>query len=520
MKIFQPICLMISSLTFLAGGLRLQAAIVNSLTCALTDVNKAIAVALPGDTIQLPPGTDIWTQTISLTGVSLKGSGTNSTFIIDEAPRVNNGIPLISIHAVADHLTEVSQLTIQGGTSNTQYNYNGEIQAFGDAPDSWRIDHVNFNAPYAKAIIYWGQPYAVIDHCTFVMRAEGVIGYGDGYGDSSWATPPDYGGSNEVYVEDCLFTNVVGYPAGVFDGYAGTRVVFRHNTVLNDFFANHGTESTQRYRSTRSVEVYNNTFAYNVNGNQFTWAIQLRGGSGVIFSNTANGYYNLCGLFNYRDTESFDPWGGVTGNNPWDSNSPAMYLSGVHTGTNNSPVLVVSNANWTPNQWVGYTVNDTNAVNLANHGGFSIITGNSSDTISVLPSKDFTPMVFNHGDHFTIYHCYVALDQVGRGSGDMIQGDGPPWGTIEDVATGGINWPNEVSEPLYCWGNTVNGVPTGAESDYPNIQSGSAYINGTSKPGYVPFTYPHPLALSSTNSGGNTQTNKLQPPPGLHIVPP
>jgi hypothetical protein len=62
------------------------------------------------------------------------------------------------------------------------------------------------------------------------------------------------------------------------------------------------------------------------------------------------------------------------------------------------------------------------------------------------------------------------------------------------------------SEPLYIWNNTGNysiGFGDGggscsspdASSDY--IQSGRDYFNGTAKPGYIKFTYPHPLRTST-----------------------
>ena len=478
-----------------------HAAIIKAASISYTDVNNAVSKASPGDTVLIPPGTNTWSQQLLLNGVSLQGAGSNVTVIIDEVPRANNGVPLIVITAM-NQLTEVTQLQITAGTTNTQYNYNGEISVSGDFPACWRIDHIFFNAPYGKAIISYGNPYAVVDHCFFVMRAEGVLNYGDGYGDTNWATPPNYGGLNMVYVENCVFTNIVGAPAGVIDGDQGGRIVFRNNVVLNDFWANHGSESSQRYRSMRLFEIYNNTF---VDNNSFTWAIQLRGGTGVIWSNMATGYNNLCGMFNYRDGESFPPWGGANGNDGWDSNDAGLFLSGTNNSTNNSTVLIESNATWAPNQWVGYTVTDTN------NGRFSVITGSTSNTISVLPSKDNGPMTFSNMDHFMVYHCEAALDQIGRGSGDLIQGDGPPYGPIANVALGGTNWPREMSEPLYVWGNTLNGAVGVAETDDPIIKPGRDFINGTAKPGYIPYTYPHPLTFVSS-------TNVLLPPPGLHVV--
>ena len=487
---------------------------INAASTSYSDVSNAVASASPGDAVMIPAGTSTWTQQLVLKGgVSLIGAGTNSTIIVDELSRTPTGVPIISL-AATNQFTEISQLQIAGGVTNTQYNYNGEIIVTGDAPATWRIDNVIFNGVYGKNVVSFGNPYAVVDHCLFKIRAVAISVFGDGYGDTNWATPPNYGGSNELYVENCVITNIVGYPAGAMDGYIGSRVVFRDNVVLNDFWANHGTESGQRYRSMRSFEIYNNTLT-DTNQN-FTWAMQVRGGTGVVFSNTATGYNNLCGMFYYRVGEAFVPWGGMTGNNSWDTNDGTLYLTGTHSGAT-GPTLTVSGANWPANQWVGYTVVDSNS------GQFSIITANTANTISVMPSKDFGPMTFTNGDNFAVYRCEAGIDQPGRGSGDLLQGNGVPYGTMANMAIGGTNWPRQVSEPIYFWGNTLKGVTTGGESDYPNIQLGRDYINGSAKPGYTPYTYPHPLTFV-TYAGGPTNTNTtgtnvvLYPPTGLHIV--
>ena len=524
---------------FLAPQIQLMAKIINAASTSYSDVDNAVATASPGDTVMIPAGTSTWTQQLYSHAVSLIGAGSNATIIIDEIPRPNGtGTPIFNISST-NQLTEVSQLQLAGGVTNTQYNYNGEIAISGDSPESWRIDHVFFNGLYGKNIVAYGNPYAVIDHCLFTMRAVSVTVYADGYGDTNWATPPNYGGTDRVYVESCLFTNIVGYPAAVMDGDAGARVVFRYNVVLNDFWANHGTESGQRYRSMRSFEIYNNSFT---DVNNFTWAIQLRGGTGAIYNNTAVGYHNLCGMFYYRVGEAFNPWGGANGANLWDTNTGVVYLTGTHSGPSGSTVLIVNNATWTVNQWVGYSVTDTNS------GQFSIITSNNANTITVYPSKDFGPMTFNTGDHFTISHLQGGLDQPGRGSGDLLSGNGYPYGPMSNVAIGGTNWPRQVSEPVYFWNNTLNGATAGGESDYPNIQSGRDYINNTTKPNYTPLTYPHPLTFVTSTSGGGgggttnpvttnpvttnpvtttnpattnpvTGTTNLAPPSNLHIIP-
>src|SRR6202012_3597691 len=144
--------------------------------------------------------------------------------------------------------------------------------------------------------------------------------------------------------------------SAVYDGYAGARSVFRNNIVWNTFWEAHGNDTSQRYRGTRQFEIYNNIFMDN---QQFVTAMDFRSGTGVVFSNTITGYNMFNTLENYRNVQP-NCWGGVTGLSPWDSNDPTLYLSGVHSGPNNSPTLKVAGANWIPNQWAGYVVNDTN----------------------------------------------------------------------------------------------------------------------------------------------------------------
>jgi hypothetical protein len=60
--------------------------------------------------------------------------------------------------------------------------------------------------------------------------------------------------------------------------------------------------------------------------------------------------------------------------------------------------------------------------------------------------------------------------------------------------------------PLYAWSNTLNGSPVGMEcTDGCNhVQAGRDYINNGSdpKPGYSPFTYPHPLVEPTASGDG------------------
>ena len=516
-----------------------HAALFNAATCLFSDVTNALAKASPGDVIQLPAGTNAWTQTLTLNGISLLGAGTNSTMIIDEESRAAGG-QIINLYPVAGQLAEISNIQFCGGVTNTSINYFGSIAVFGSVGSSWRIDHNVFNGLYAKNICTYGNSLSVIDHNAFYEKGISIEDNSylpdDGEGDGSYAAPATYGlnSSNVLYIEDNYFTNLEGYVAsvGACDGEGGARMVFRNNIVWNDCFNNHGTETGGRNRSERSFEIYNNTFIFTSASPSYPCyaVMMIRGGAGVIFSNTCTGYNALVALRNYRSTTAFcgqwQPFCGANGIDVWDSNSPTLYLSGTSSGPNGADYLQVNGAHWTTNQWYGYTLLNTN------NSAFSVVTSNTTNTMYYIGSDQasasiipYGVMTFNTGDHFQLHLVYAALDQPGRGSGDLLKDNGQDSNgnliTINTV-TGVASWPREAFDGIYCWGNTVNSSATGLISPYPTLVAGRDFYNNTTMPGYTPFVYPHPLdintANTNTNNGnGGGNTNTLLPPSNLHF---
>jgi hypothetical protein len=489
---------------------------INAASCQFSDVSNAVAQASAGDTVQLPAGTATWSQTLTINGVSLLGAGTNATILIDEESRSAATPQIIVLNAVAGTLSEISKIQFQGGLTNTGENYYGAIAASGIPGSSWRIDNNFFNGLYAKNIATYGNSMSVIDHNAFFEKSISIecnsYAQSDGQGDQSWHLPAAYGlnSSNVLYVENNFFTNLEPYVAsvGACDAEGGGRIVFRYNTVWNDCFNNHGTESGGRIRSARSFEIYGNTFTCPQGSPLYPIyaAMLIRGGSGVIFSNTVTGYNATVALRNYRYTCSYlskwSPFAGASGLSPYDSNSAAVYLSGTNSAPNGSAYLQVAGANWTPNQWYGYTVLNTNSQ------VFSQIISNTVNTIYYIGSTPAsssvvacTPLTFNVGDNFQIYKVYAALDQPGRGSGDLLTDNGiitnsaMPGGVLYTInaATGIPSWPNQVLEGIYCWSNTLNGAHSEESSVYPGIQQGRDFYNDTTKPAYTPYVYPHPL---------------------------
>jgi hypothetical protein len=103
----------------------------------------------------------------------------------------------------------------------------------------------------------------------------------------------------------------------------------------------------------------------------------------------------------------------------------------------------------------------------------------------------------------------LCIDQPGAGYGDLVATtSGTPGCSApfpKNVTRGCTQeWPNQVAQPNYEWGNTINGAAvTACQVD--NTTGTTSVINGTDcihgeRPGYTPYTYPHPLTLDAYRS--------------------
>jgi hypothetical protein len=172
-------------------------------------------------------------------------------------------------------------------------------------------------------------------------------------------------------------------------------------------------------------------------------------------------------------------------------------------------------ANWTPHQWIGYSVTNMNSAAGAYLKG-SVITDNTKTTISYIfyPFHDRGPLlVFAGGDAYQIHRCLSILDQPGRGKGDLCGGL-----KMINTFTGTPLWPHEIVEPSFSWNNvyTITNTAWGFASGIPQCIQGRDFYNlgkgfpANSTPSKVSailtsavngvaytktYTYPHPYAL-------------------------
>jgi len=466
-----------------------HAATINAATCNQADVQDKINLASDGDTVSIPAGTCTWSNPVRIGEVAMtvQGAGIDQTIIIDNMAKgaTKDPIPL-TVTTAAGKFFRLTGLTFQGnGTvaegSSGLINLNGTSKA-------WRIDHVKFDQIKTNGISVNGWTYGVIDHNIFNLHREKIkifsSAWGGGtnnYGDGSFAESDHLGTDKAIYIENNTFLSPAGTKANfAFEGWRGGRFVFRHNIVTDNSFIVHGTESSGRDRGIRTYEVYDNTLT----GTGLSAAFLIRGGTGVIFNNTITGFSKLAVIDNFRSKDFYPPWGQCDGTSPYDVNDGVTYDTGTHTGGTSSTTMTTTGKTWTINQWQGYSLHNTTT------GKAALITANTANTITYSSAaKPANSEVWNTGDTFTILRATVCLDQVGRGAGDLLSG----------VTPTPVAWPHQALEGIYSWNNTLNGNANALidASRLPGLlQANRDYFDNTPKPGYTPYTYPHPLTLT------------------------
>ncbi len=484
------------------------------------------AATVNGDTITLPAGTFSWTaanmvftKAITLQGqttVAMTGSPPTSKTVNDQTIVVDNVtnrfasvgfLQILIPSGTAPLVSRITGITFQGGsTVNSSMKM---IHYSGSNPNArFRFDHNHMTGVRMLQCLWLeANGFGVADHNVWDgpnigQQQQNQVRNGTGYGDLEFSQDALWGTEKAFFFEDNWVENATsGAYAGV-DSYSGARYVIRNSYLKDIETLDHGTE-LGRGRGGRTVEFYRNRFNL-VSGT--TVLDGIRCGTMIAWGNRFIGVKPLgWGLATFRLFHSWsgpsDVFGGATGVNAWDWNDPVLYDSGTVTASTNGGTQTISDStkSWVPNQWVGYTAsNAAGTVTL-------LIEGNTANSLT---GPIYSGPFMLIGEQYEIRKVLQPIDMSCRGRGDLLIGDNPA-----------PHFLNQVREPCYAWDNIY--VPDGSNiggfvvSHNPQLVANLDYFNNTVMPGYVPYTYPHPLVTG----GGSTPTPAPSPTPTSTAAP-
>ena len=266
-------------------------------TGSSADVQAAVSAASDGSTVIIPNGSYSWSSLVNVSKYLILKAATFGSVNITHANGANY---LISINSSSAGHTELAGINFLPGSATGGYldiDGNGQIVLLHDC--SFNIPNFQLNK-----VISWNMAGGVVYNCRFfstdVNGTSGSDGSGSGclvvkspkpWNDASTFGTLDSTGTNNLYIEDCVFTNIYNQAIDVDDN---GRVVLRHSVLNNTQMLTHGTTSLY---GGRQIELYNNAYHY---------VVQPRNGSGMTTVNLNRWLWMRAGTAVVTDN-SFDP---------------------------------------------------------------------------------------------------------------------------------------------------------------------------------------------------------------------
>jgi hypothetical protein len=256
------------------------------------DVQQIVDAAGADGLVRLPEGCYLITTTIKIPpGTQLIGAGMDKTILYRDLEKsYSQPILRVSGRMDAPGGTKISGLALVGvrNPDDAGEDYGLVISSLSD----FRVDHCYFEGFGFAGVRVEGTSRGVVDHSIFLDNfKQGIDNLGYGvvvYGKGTWDAEIQPGGEQATFVEDSI---IIGNRHAIAAN-AGAHYVFRHNQVLQGVVACAVDAHGMGYGSshgTRYVEIYHNVIEDPV----YDWCgIGIRGGAGVIFENTINGYDN------------------------------------------------------------------------------------------------------------------------------------------------------------------------------------------------------------------------------------
>ena len=524
-RVFLSICL--GSLAY-----SIRAATFTAASLSQVDVQAAIDKSAIGDTIVLPAGSATWTAAPhsgngigGLAGRTLQGFGIDVTKITDQCGALTG---FAAIDATGDHvvlegftLTAAASgysarlISISGRDVIVRYIKLVDIVVRGlcldfksSGPHTTGVMH----HCELRALSYADSPSAGVFQLVTAFGTDSGAPPIQNTSAGTWGQAPPFGTAENFFIEDNVFWQDAQGDS-TMETYYGGHVVVRHNIGTNFEIGIHGNDSG--VRSGHIIECYDNTITVTI-GNSWNGLVTTRGGSGVVFNNTitANASYkNALFLQSYRSAGRLPaavpdytlrfPYnmGQLDGSKRYDGNTPVTNGTGTHTGSNNATILTDATKAWAVNQHLrtGTVATNDNLQTLyiwnrTDGSGGRIMSNNATAVTATLSGG--TRNCWNMGDMYVITCGYPGLDQCGWAGPTTFYG----------------TYSTQTLIPWYAWSNSYNGATgtnalpfmlTYMDTNYTSIvqpasdvfiQANREYFNNTVKPGYTPYTYPHPIA--------------------------
>jgi hypothetical protein len=389
-------------------------------TCGSGDVQAAMDQAVAGDIVEIPAGTCTWTENVAWdapANVTLRGAGTSATgggdqTVIIDGYEANDQI--LSITVASTGLFRMTGITFE---TNDFTKDGGAIEVYG--PGNIRIDHCHLVGEEwngGKVILLGNGIRGVMDHCVLdltdgmaIYMYNGRVGEDDIAGNYEWTQPTAFGTSDYFFIEDNVITGHVSDGRDVY----GTR-------IWDGFSASKVVVRFNDVQQACLSETHDTGHSGDDRGTRSQEAY------GNLVTSDLEFFPNFTGVTIGGGTALV--WG-----NSWDNVYKSKYRFNV-TRKNDDTYAELP----TPNGW-GYAGTAFNGTGSNWDGNEDVSTG------------------------------YPAIDQPGRGIGDLLTGYFP--NKVNDT-TGTIAWPNQALEPIYLWDNYGDIVPGWGDNEYSNVTGG------------------------------------------------
>ena len=439
---------------FVLIGASAHAATYVAASCAESAVQTAIALATNGDTVTIPACSQTnWTATLNISvGITLQGAGQGSTILGDNVPK--------------------------GTAANSCQDGSPFITWSVNAPNSLRMTGMTIVGVATDPAVC-SRGHIKINGSTHLMRIDHIT-----------INPAQ---TASVYIDGDIwgvidhFTHVGGFVTGVRVEHMNWNGFSNWNDVWGDASWN----AAISYGSGQGVYIEDSSFT---------------GTSGVASAAATDCYAGGRFVFRHNTVDTLD-----IGSHGADSDQRHRACRWMEIYNNNFTYSTINALGFIA--WIrgGSGVFYNNTITAPGYTNKIVQAVNCRDASAGCGGgPNYTPWGTCDGtspyDQNTSggYRC---VDQPGSGTSNLL---GPsPSGTVTPANT----WVGNISDPIYVWGNTLNGSSNNTTIGSTNVIVNRDYYVGTARPGYTAYTYPHPLT-----QGASTPPVSTAPAPPSNLL--